>query len=267
MDRRQAKPARRDPTQRFSDRVDHYVRYRPRYPVTVLEVLRQAIGLTPAWRLADIGSGTGISTGLFLENGNTVFAVEPNREMRGAAERLLGAHPGFHSVTGRAEATTLPAASMDAVVAAQAFHWFDADKTREEFRRILRPGGWVVLLWNTRLKDATPFQRAYEALLEEFATVYAQVAHEPIDDAALGHFFTSTHPRRTLPNEQTLDYAGLKGRLLSSSYAPAEGHPRHAPMLVALEQLFRAHNRDGRVRFDYVTQVLLGRVETAGPGP
>ena len=125
-------PMEPDPTRRFSNRVDDYVRYRPHYPPGVLDRLREGIALTPRTVIADVGSGTGISTELFLQNGNTVFAIEPNPEMRAAAERLLGGRPNFHSVRGTAEATTLPDGSVDCVVAAQAFHWFDPEKTRVE---------------------------------------------------------------------------------------------------------------------------------------
>ena len=252
-------PAANDPTRRFSDRVDDYLRYRPGYPAGVLELLRAGVGLTPAAVIADIGAGTGISTELFLRNGNPVFAVEPNREMRAAAERFLGGRPGFHSVAGTAEATTLPPASVDGVVVAQAFHWFDAAKARAEFQRILRPGGWIVLIWNTRRKD-TPFARAYEALLEAFGTDYAQVKHERIDEAGLAGFFAPGFGRHSLPNAQVLDFDALRGRLLSSSYAPSAGHPRHAPMLADLEKIFRDHQSGGHVRFDYETQVFFGRV-------
>ena len=252
-------PPAGDPTRRFSDRVDDYVRYRPGYPDGVLAVLRAGVGLTPAAVIADVGAGTGISTELFLRNGNPVFAVEPNREMRAAAERRLGGRPGFTSVAGTAEATTLPAASVDGIVVAQAFHWFEPTKARTEFRRILRPGGWVALIWNTRRKD-TPFARAYETLLEAFGTDYAQVKHERIDGAVLAGFFAPGFARRSLPNAQDLDFDGLRGRLLSSSYAPPPGHPRHRPMLAALAKVFRDHQRDGRVRMEYETQIHFGRI-------
>jgi len=248
-----------DPTQRFSNRVDDYVRCRPHYPPGVLDLLREGIGLTPRAVIADVGSGTGIATELFLQNGNTVFAVEPNPEMRAAAIRLLGGRANFHSVNGTAEATTLPDGSMDCVIAAQAFHWFDPEKTRAEFRRILRAGGWVVLLWNTRLKDATAFSRAYEKLLLTFGTDYAQVRHERIDAACLQRFYAAGFQRRTLPNQQVFDHDSLKGRLLSSSYAPAADHPQHAPMLASLQKIFQAHQENGRVRFDYETQIYFGR--------
>jgi SAM-dependent methyltransferase len=210
--------------------------------------------------IADIGSGTGISTSLFLQNGNPVFAVEPNDEMRAAAERWLQADLHFHSVAGRAEATTLPDASVDFIVAAQACHWFDLEKARAEFSRMLRPGGRVVLLWNRRLKDTTPFLRDYEALLQTYATDYVDVQHERITSAVLEGFFAPGFQLQALPNEQDFDYEALEGRLLSSSYAPGSSDPRHGPMLAALHGVFHRHEFNGRVRFDYETQVYFGRV-------
>lgn len=249
-----------DPTQRFSGRVDNYVRYRPGYPRGVLDILREGAGLTPAAVIADIGSGTGISTALFLQNGNPVLAVEPNREMRAAAEQWLQADAHFRSVDGRAEATTLPDASVDFIVAAQACHWFDLEKTRAEFRRILRPGGWVVLLWNRRLKDTTPFLREYETLLQTYCADYAEVQHERITSAVLEGFYAPGFQLCALPNEQNLNYEALEGRLLSSSYAPAAGDPRHLPMLAALRGIFEKNQLNGCVRFDYETQVYFGQV-------
>ena len=162
------------PTVRFSTRVENYVRYRPGYPDAVLAWLRAECDLTPAAVVADIGSGTGKLAELFLRNGNRVFGVEPNREMREAGEGMLAGFPNFVSVDGAAEATTLPAASVDFVTAGQAFHWFDRQTARREFARILKPGGWVVLVWNERRSDS-PFLRDYEALLREFASEYEQV--------------------------------------------------------------------------------------------
>src|SRR5262245_36850681 len=178
-----------DPTLRFSSRVENYVKYRPGYPPAVLELLAATCGLTPESLLADIGSGTGLLAELFLKNGNRVFGVEPNPEMRAAGERLLGDLPGFTSVDGTAEVTTLPAQSVDFVMAGQAFHWFDRVRARAEFERILKPGGWVVLVWNERRTDSTPFLTSYERLLETYATDYALVNHKQIDQAMIGAFF------------------------------------------------------------------------------
>ncbi len=250
-----------DPTRRFSDRVENYVRYRPHYPDGVLDVLRTETGLTPTAVVADVGSGTGISAKLFLRNGNLVLGVEPNREMREAAERLLSDYPHYTSVAGTAEATTLPDRSVDYAVAAQAFHWFDHDRARHEFARILHPGGWAVLMWNTRRTDSTPFLRAYESLLLRYGTDYGKVRHENVGPDVLGRFFAPAgYERRVLPNEQLFDLTGLTGRLLSSSYAPAAGHPDHEPMLRDLRRLFDEFQQDGRVRFEYDTELYFGHV-------
>jgi SAM-dependent methyltransferase len=255
-----------DPTKRFSDRVEHYVRARPGYPREVLDVLAEGLGLTRDWVVADVGSGTGISTGLFLEGGHRVFAVEPNAEMRAAAEARLGGRAGFTSVDGTAEATGLADRSVDLVVCAQAFHWFDAAAARREFLRILRPGGGVALIWNTRHMDTTPFLRAYEALLQEYGTDYREVGHRAVEGLRVAALFgEGAWLRRTLPNEQRLDLEGLRGRLLSSSYVPAAGHPRQAPMVAALERLFEQHARDGVVRFGYDTEIYLGRLDGRPP--
>lgn len=261
-------PTGRDSTERFSDRVDNYVRYRPGYPAGVLDVLREETGLTPAAVIADVGSGTGISADLFLRNGNVVFGIEPNPEMRHAAESLLAQAPQtfarFRSVDGTAEATTLPARSVDYVVAGQAFHWFDAQRARAEFARILKPAGWVVLMWNSRRQDSTPFLRAYEWLLERFGTDYRQVRHTNIDPEALRPMFAGGEfTRRVLYNEQRFDLAGVRGRLLSSSYTPTPGDPRYEPMLRELERIFAASAEGGEIRFEYDTELFIGHVASS----
>src|ERR1700758_3146981 len=175
-------------TSRFSDRVENYVRYRPGYPPEALQALRSQCRLSSDHAIADIASGTGIWARMLLQNGNRVFGVEPNAEMRQAGERLLAGFPNFTSVAGTAEATTLPNESVDVVTAAQAAHWFDRERARREFVRILKPGGWLVLLWNERLTDATAFLRAYEQLLLTFGTDYADVRHERTTEA-VNEFF------------------------------------------------------------------------------
>lgn len=247
------------PEQRFSNRVENYVRFRPGYPDVAIEWLRSQTGLGPGSIIADIGSGTGISAVPFLRLGYTVFCVEPNAEMRGAAERLLGGFAGFHSVEGFAEATTLGIHSVDCVLAAQAFHWFDVPPTRTEFSRILKHSGWLALMWNVRRLDSTPFLRAYENLLLTYATDYTQVRHENVRDPELRRFFIDgSYVTHSVPNEQRFDLDGLKGRLLSSSYAPAEGQPGHEPMLDELATLFDRYATDGHVSFEYDTRIHLG---------
>jgi SAM-dependent methyltransferase len=248
-------------TSRFSDRVENYVRYRPGYPPEALEALRTECGLTSEHVVADIASGTGIWTRRLLENGNRVFGVEPNAEMREAGERLLAEFPAFKSVAGSAEATRLAYQSVDFVTAAQAAHWFDREGSRREFVRILKPGGWLVLLWNERLTDSTPFLRDYEQLLLTYGTDYEEVRHEKTTDAVNEFFDPMPYVERVFPNRQVFDYAGLEGRLLSSSYAPGPGEPKHAPMLEELRRIFDIHAIDGTATFEYKTRVYFGRLQ------
>ncbi len=248
-------------TQRFSSRVDNYVRYRPHYPPAVMDLFRNECGLVQASVVADVGSGTGILTELFLENGNPVFGIEPNREMREAAERLLKLYPAFRSISGTAEATTLPSPSVDLITVGQAFHWFERDKTRIEFCRILKPGGRVALLWNDRDATSQPFSRAYEELVKTFGTDYEAVNHRQIDPNVIGGFFgVNKFKQAAFPNRQIVDWDGLKGRLMSSSYAPERGHPKHEPMLEALQALFQGNQTGGTVAFDYKTIVYYGEL-------
>jgi SAM-dependent methyltransferase len=249
-----------DPTERFTQRVEEYGRCRPGYPGVLLQLLRDELGLAPEHVVVDLGSGTGILTRLFLEHGNAVFAVEPNAAMRRAAEIELAGFDGFHSVAGRAEETQLEVDAADLVVAGQAFHWFEVLAARHEVRRILRPSGWVVLVWNHR-RTSTPFLQAYEVFLERWCPEYGDVRVRYENEAALRTFFAPQGYRvRTLHNSQEFDREGLRGRLLSSSYAPGPERAQHAPMLAALDELFREHATGGRVRFEYDTKVYYGSV-------
>jgi SAM-dependent methyltransferase len=250
-----------DPTARFTERVADYAAHRPSYPPEVIGVLARERVLRPSDVVADVGSGTGILTALLLDHGNTVHAVEPNLAMASEATARLGGNPRFHAVSGRAEATGLPDASCDVVTAAQAFHWFDIDPTRREFRRILKPGGPVVLVWNIRRLDATPFLREYENLLQRFALDYKKISAGWADEQAITRFFApSSFEVRGLEYIQAFGFGGLRGRLLSSSYAPPAGHPQHEPMIAELQRIFDRHQRDGQVAFEYDTQVYWGRL-------
>jgi SAM-dependent methyltransferase len=256
-------PGEADPKTRFSSRVDAYVAARPRYPREVVPHLRDAIGLTRDWHVVDLGSGTGISCELFLANGNRVTGVEPNAAMRGAAEKSLRAFASFTSVNAAAEATTLPDDCADLVVAAQAFHWFDIPAARRETARILRPApaGWALLMWNDRKLGGTPFLEAYEELLIAFGTDYLNIRHDNIGDAEFRTYFgDGGWTFAAFPNHQHLDWPGLRSRVLSSSYTPPPGDPRHEPMLERLREIFdRHHDTTGRVTIEYQTELFYGR--------
>jgi SAM-dependent methyltransferase len=241
------------PTERFSSRVENYVKYRPGYPSAILDTLRAHCGLTPNHVVADIGCGTGILAEMFLRNGNMVRGVEPNKEMREAGERLLAGYPHFTSIDGRAEATTLPGASVDFVTAGQSLHWFDLERARAEFRRILKPRGRVVIVWNDR-RDESPFMQAYRNLLLRYSTDYQQVDHRRITTEVLRPFYGGRFETRVFDNRQVFDFEGLRGRLLSSSYMPLDG----ADMLEELRAIFDEYQAGGTASFDYDTTLYYG---------
>ena len=227
---------------------------------------RSELHLQPADHIADIGSGTGFLSELFLQNGNPVFAVEPNDAMRLAAETNLSHAPNFHSIKGTAEQTGLPAGDFGFVVAGQAFHWFDRVRAKAEFQRLLRPDGWVLLIWNDREKDHSRdgFAAAYDAMVREFQIDWHKVRHESItaqDSRVLAAFFApGGHQHKTFGNPQTLDLDGLLARALSSSYLPLPGQPRCDQMLDRLREIYRLHAKDGHIVQQYNTQVYYGRL-------
>jgi SAM-dependent methyltransferase len=247
-------------TERFEDRVDDYVRYRPSYPEEVRTAVIERCGLLPSSVIADFGSGTGLLSQLFLESGFELYGVEPNSSMRSAAERLLAAFPRFHSIEGTAEASGLPAHSCDVVTCGQSFHWFDPARTREECRRVLRSDGWVVLVWNVRRTGDTPFLDGYEALLRRHAPEYEEIERSRTDTASFDAFFGSEKwDVLTFAHRQIFDFDGALGRLRSSSYSPVPGAPGYREMEQELGNLFAATAVDGKVEFLYDTKAYFGR--------
>lgn len=245
-----------DSKSRFSDRVGDYVKYRPTYPKNTLSLLTTFAGLNENSVIADIGSGTGISSELFLKNGNQVFAIEPNQAMREAAEKLLSSYPNFKSLGGSAEKTGLEDHSIDIIVAAQAFHWFDPVSTKQEFKRILTPEGKVILIWNERKMTGTPFADDYENLLLEFGTDYKNVRHTNIDEDKLKSFL-GEFQYLSLRNEQVLDWDGLLGRLSSSSYVPSKDSIKFQAMKKRLMEVYERNQQEGVVIMEYLTQIYI----------
>ena len=248
-------------TERFSTRVEAYREFRPRYPREVVELLRRECGLTPEWVIADVAAGTGLLTEIFLENGNRVIAVEPNGPMRAACEELRAKYPRLKCVDGTAEATGMADGSADLVTVGQAMHWFDLGATREEFSRVLRPGGWCVVVYNHRKMGGDAFHEGYERILVEFGRDYHMVQGSHLTDDKLAAFFAPSEMKcATLPNYQALTLEGLQGRVLSSSYMPQEGDAKYPAMMDAVEELFARQARDGVVRMEYETAVCWGLI-------
>ena len=245
-----------NPTGRFSDRAADYVRYRPSYPAGTLDAALAGLGEPERMTIADVGAGTGIASRLFAERGCRVIAVEPNTAMRDAAEP----HERVEWREASAEKTGLADGSIDVVVCCQAFHWFDAGRALDEFARILRPGGRVALIWNSRdgTDDAT---EAYYGVVAAHAT---EPPNSPWVDKNELRFITPLyeHPRfrgaRVVhtPNEQRVSRDGLVGRALSTSYAPKEG-PAFEAMRRDLHTAFDRHARDGVYTLRYRTAAHL----------
>jgi SAM-dependent methyltransferase len=236
------------------------VKYRPSYPLAIIDLLESECGLTGESVIADLGSGTGILSELFLKRGSRVFGVEPNREMRSAGERLLAKYPEFSSIDATAEATTLVNASIDFITAGQAFHWFDREKARPELARILKPGGWVVLVWNGYRVESSPLTAAYQALVTRFGTDYSEVRREIVTRDVESFYAPGACKTARFEFQQIFDFEGLRGRLLSSSFAPEPSNPAYEPMLRDLRQIFEANETDGAVVFHYETEVYYGQL-------
>jgi SAM-dependent methyltransferase len=246
--------------ERFTSRVETYAKYRPGYPVGIIDLLKRECGLTSDSIVADIGSGTGKLAELFLSHGNVVFGVEPNASMRNVAERLFRDEPRFRSIDGSAESTTLPGSSVDLITAGQAFHWFDPVQTRNEWVRILKSHGWAVLIWNGRQLQTTPFLHDYEEMMLEFGTDYKEVRHENAEAKVQRFFAPDQLALRGFPNTQVFDFDGLRGRVCSASYTPEPEHPKFDPMMRQLQTIFDKHQKNGYVNFDYETRVFYGRL-------
>jgi SAM-dependent methyltransferase len=248
-----------DSTQRFSTRVEAYVKYRPSYPAVMLDFLAQELAMGPEARVADIGAGTGILTALLASRVARVWAVEPNQEMREVARRLLQGVANIEWQSGNAEATGLPDGCVDLVTVAQAFHWFDRPAFKQECRRLLRPAGRVALIWNDRLTD-TGFLKAYEAGLRTYSGDYEEVNHRNLGEADFAAFFEGDYRLERFANRQLFDLDGVLGRLNSSSYAPVAGSHAHTELTALIAREFERHAVNGVIAFNYNTLLYSGRV-------
>lgn len=248
-------------TERFTGRVENYRQHRPRYPEAVVDLLQSEGGLTKDSRIADVAAGTGLLAEIFLTRGYNVIAVEPNDEMLAACAALTKQFPKLQCAAGTAEETGLPAHSIDLITVGQAMHWFDLQRTRAEFVRVLKPNGWCAVVYNHRKLEGDAFHDGYERLLREFGTDYATVCERHLSPEKLRKFFAPNEMKHAgFPNAQWLTLEGLEGRILSSSYMPSVGHPRYAVMRAAIADLFRDHETNGQVCLEYECVVCYGRL-------
>lgn len=250
-----------DSKQRFSSRADYYTKYRPHYTPELISVLREECGLEPDWTIADVGSGTGLSAELFVANGNLVYGIEPNMEMRAYAEILYKDCPNFISINGSAEDTTLPDGLADMVIAGEAFHWFDKKLAKREFVRISKPGGWIVIFWNRRQPAASQFMTKFTEIMAKYAIPDGSEKQRRVERQQLTDFFApSPMIIRTTENIQTLDEEGLIGRTLSQSSMPEPSHESYKDMEKELKDLFNKYQENGKVSIIHNTEIFIGRV-------
>ncbi len=249
-----------NPTERFTGRVESYRRFRPTYPPAIVDLLRRECGLRAEAPIADIAAGTGLLTEIFLAAGFSVTAIEPNNEMRAACATLQQQYPRLSLIAGTAEATGLPDDSVELITVAQAMHWFDLEKTRTEFARILKPGGWCAVIYNNRRLSGDPFHDAYERFLLDFGIDYGAVKQQHVGRKRLAQFFSpSPMNYATLPNPQALSLEALEGRILSSSYSPQPGQPRFDEMRAAMARLFAETQSNGTVTMHHDCLVCWGQ--------
>ncbi|KDM91139.1 hypothetical protein EA58_13395 [Photobacterium galatheae] len=247
-------------TERFSDRVEDYRKYRPGYPQEMIKALLSATDVHPQSVITDIGAGTGILTRLLLEKGLQVCAVEPNDAMRQAADQSLAGMPGYTSRKAPAEQTGLPDHTVDLITAAQSFHWFCNEVTRTEFQRIAKPNAYLALIWNKR-RFSSPLQRDYDAILRQLSPDYAYVNHMNLKDEDIRRFFAAGDmEQHVFENSQCMDLDALIGRVRSVSYCPQEGSANYTRLILVLTELHRTYQINGKITFEYDTNLYLGRI-------
>ena len=247
-----------NPTERFSGLAKVYSRHRPDYPVAAVDFILARCGLKPGTLLVDVGSGTGISSRQFAARRLWVVGIEPNAEMRAEAERCDPNGPPPEYRPGTAEATGLSEAFADAVLAAQAFHWFDPEPTLREFHRILKPGGWAILLWNER-DESDPFTAAYGAVIRTARDALAvETPRKNAGSVLLNHPLFTAALQASFPHGQTLDENGMLGRAFSASYAPQV--PAEAEKFAAdLRAVFARFQNGGQVVLRYRATATVAR--------
>ncbi|MDR3734396.1 MAG: class I SAM-dependent methyltransferase [Acidobacteriaceae bacterium] len=249
-----------DHKEKFSGRVNDYVAYRSRYSRQLIAIMKTKCGLCREHVIADVGAGTGMFAELFLAHGNRVIAVEPNVEMMQERMKLQARYARLQVVKASAEETTLADVSVDFIAAGRAFHWFDAERAKVEFKRIIKPGGWVILASVGRRRGDTPLECAYEELLLHAAPAYVamterfKIYNEPERFFGKGHVL-----REAIESMEAMTLAMLEGQTRSLSCAPLQNDPGYEVMRVGLAELFRSYAKDGVVHMPVISQLTCGQ--------
>lgn len=245
--------------QLFTGRTDNYARFRPSYPKSILKMLEERYGFRSTMTVADIGCGTGILSRVFLDNGNQVYCVDPNDEMLATAKRELYQYDKAVIINGLAERTGLKDKSINIIVAGQAFHWFNADCAKVEFKRILTDPFLVALIWNDR-DNRYGFTSEYERIVSIYSKNYRGTGSTAIPIDIITRFFEMSYDYYEYKNSQELDLEGVKGRYLSNSYSLNVTDKRFPEAINALNKAFEKYNIKGKVSIEYITKIFIGKL-------
>lgn len=246
--------------ERFSNKAEKYELYRPAYPEDSISKILELCNVIPSdnVKIADIGSGTGKFTKLLLDKEFMVYAIEPNEQMRTIAENKFINYKNFNSINKTAESTGLEDNSISIITVAQAFHYFDLDKVKKEFKRILKSDGKVVLLWNFRLRESN-FIKEYENIIYNLHSSKVKPTHaqDNMTDKVFKDFFEN-YEIINISNSQEFDFESLWGRTLSNNHMPNENEPEYLQLYDDIKKLFNKYQKKGKVLFQYRTQIVVG---------
>jgi SAM-dependent methyltransferase len=241
----------------YTDRAARYARYRWDYAAQAIDAIFSITGIGLTSCAADVGSGTGILTRHLVDRVRSVYAVEPDVSMRWWAEQALANAPTFNSVAGSAQTTTLPDRSVDLIVVGQALHWFDPLPSRQEFLRILIPGGWLAVLWNQGTDAA--LAQALSALCTPENGWDTSIPNQRREVKPFDFYFGhAAYLQREFAAVKRETWEEFFGALCSDSHAPAETQPSFERLRNAAWQVFRAHSEDGFITVRYRTHLVLG---------
>jgi len=245
----------------FNGKASIYSRYRPDYPKDLLKMLEKETGFNRNWIVADIGSGTGIMSRLFLENGNHVYCIEPNDDMRSESIKLTSSFLKCKVLKGTAENTGLDTDSIDIIVAGQSFHWFDPVAAKKEMTRVLKPGGFAALIWNNRSERENSLSKEYDYICSKYSHNYQGTGNSRIESDTFITFFHNGFKKFETPNYQKLNLDGILGRYFSTSYALQPQDPEYGDAVESLKKLFRKFEKNGYATMEYETQIFLGQLK------
>ncbi|MGN1203190.1 MAG: class I SAM-dependent methyltransferase [Eubacterium sp.] len=249
-----------DNTEKFSGRAENYTKGRPSYAQEFIKTLYGTVGFNENSVVADIGSGTGKLSKQLLDMGSTVYCVEPNDDMRRIAQSELSSYSNFISVKANAEMTGLKGNSIDFITCAQAFHWFDAGKFKQECKRILKPAGKVVLVWNTRDMDSNFSIESYE-IYKKYCPLFKGF-HGGMrdDDKRIYDFFNNKCSKMIFENPLAFTREKFITRSLSASYSIKSGDEGFESYIRELEELFDKYCENGFVTVKNNTVAYAGEI-------